>query len=73
MKTENNKFARAEMLIRKPVSEVFQAFWIHRLLVNFGLQRIWKTRRKPKTEWTWEMYGFSLSVRTVVLQENKRL
>ena len=32
-----------------------------------------KLEENQKTEWTWEMYGFSLSVTTLVLQENKKI
>ncbi|MWB96191.1 polyketide cyclase [Flavobacterium sp. GA093] len=73
MTTENN-FAKAEMLIRKPVSEVFQAFVNPEITSKFwftkgsGLLEPGKT-----TEWTWEMYGFSLSVFTKVLEENKKI
>ena len=74
MKAENNHFAKAEMLIRKPVSEVFQAF------INPEITRkFWFTKgsgileQDTQTVWTWEMYGFSLTVTTHVLQENKKI
>ena len=74
MKTENNHFAKAEMLIRKPVSEVFQAFTDPEITSKF-----WFTKSSGKliagttTEWTWEMYGFSLTVTTHNLEENKKI
>ena len=74
MATENSNFARAEMLIRKPVSQVFQAFVQPEITSKF-----WFTKgsgnlvQDEKTDWTWEMYGFSLSVMTHVLQENKKI
>ncbi|HJY13003.1 MAG TPA: SRPBCC domain-containing protein, partial [Flavobacterium sp.] len=74
MKTENNKFAKAEMLIRKPVSEVFQAFIDPEITSKFWFTKgSGKLEQDKKTEWTWEMYGFSLSVTTHVLQENKKI
>ena len=74
MKTENNKFAKAEMLIRKPVSEVFQAFIDPEITSKFWFTKgSGKLEENTKTEWTWEIYGFSLSVSTLVLQKNKKI
>lgn len=74
MATENSSFARAEMLIRKPVSEVFQAFINPKITSKFWFTKGSGTlKQDEKTEWTWEMYGFSLSVTTRVLQENKKI
>lgn len=74
MKTENNKFAKAEMLIRKPVSEVFEAFVNPQITSKFWFTKgSGKLEENKKTEWTWEMYGFSLTVQTLVLQENKKI
>jgi uncharacterized protein YndB with AHSA1/START domain len=74
MATVHNNFAKAEMLIRKPVAEVFQAFTNPEITSKF-----WFTKGSDKlqegqsAEWTWEMYGFSLTIITKVLEENKRL
>ncbi|MFB9110520.1 SRPBCC family protein [Flavobacterium gyeonganense] len=74
MATVNNNFAKAEMLIRKPVSEVFQAFINPEITSKF-----WFTKGSEKleegksSEWTWEMYGFSLTVLTKVIEEDKRI
>ncbi|TDW48909.1 uncharacterized protein YndB with AHSA1/START domain [Flavobacterium sp. 270] len=74
MKAQSNNFAKAEMLIRKPVSEVFQAF-INPEITN----KFWFTKgsgnleEDKSTEWTWEMYGFSLTVLTKVLKENHKI
>ena len=46
MKTENNKFAKAEMLIRKPVSEVFQAFVDPEITSKFWLQKAQENSNK---------------------------
>ena len=55
--------AKAEMLIRKPVAEVFEAF------VNPEITRkFWFTRSTGRLEagkqvtWTWEMYDHSVAV-----------
>lgn len=74
MATLNNNFAKAEMLIRKPVSEVFQAFIDPEVTSKF-----WFTKGSEKLEqgksavWTWEMYGFSLTVLTKIIEKNKRI
>ena len=53
------------MLIRKPVSEVFQAFIDPAITTNF-----WFTKSSGRLEvgrittWTWEMYGVSTDVMT---------
>ncbi|MCI9844529.1 SRPBCC family protein [Flavobacterium pectinovorum] len=74
MATVNHNFAKAEMLIRKPVSEVFQAF------INPEITRqFWFTKgsgnleQGKSTVWTWEMYGFSLTVFTQIIEEDKRI
>jgi len=74
MATVNNNFAKAEMLIRKPVSEVFAAFIDPEITSKF-----WFTKGSDKLEegkstvWTWEMYGFSLTVLTKVIEKNRRI
>ncbi|KAF2517031.1 SRPBCC family protein [Flavobacterium foetidum] len=74
MKVANNHFAKAEMLIRKPVSEVFNAFVDPEITSKFWFTKgSGKLEEDQTTEWTWEMYGFSLKVKTHVLQENKKI
>lgn len=74
MATVNNNFAKAEMLIRKPVSEVFQAFINPEITSKF-----WFTKGSEKLEegksaqWSWDMYGFSLTVLAKVIEEDKRI
>ena len=63
----NLKFATVEtqMLIRKPVSQVFQAFIDPAITTNF-----WFTKSSGKLEvgktvkWEWEMYGITTNVLT---------
>lgn len=73
METTQN-FAKAEMLIRKPVSEVFEAF------VNPEITtKIWFTKSSGKLEtgkqvaWTWEMYNHTVPVNVVSIEENKKI
>lgn len=74
MATVNNNFAKAEMLIRKPVSEVFQAFTDPEITSQFWFTKgSGKLEEGKSTVWIWEMYGFSLTVFTKVIEENKRI
>ena len=66
--------AKAEMQIRKPVAEVFEAF------VNPAItSRFWFTKGSDRLDagkevsWEWEMYNFSVQVKVKELDRNKRL
>jgi uncharacterized protein YndB with AHSA1/START domain len=66
--------AKAEMLIRKPVAEVFEAF------VNPAItSRFWFTKGSGRLEtgrqieWDWEMYGVSVPVDVKAMEENARI
>ncbi|MBO9594913.1 MAG: SRPBCC family protein [Niabella sp.] len=63
METTVQNFAKAAMLIHKPVAEVFEAF------VNPEITtKIWFTRssgpleKGRQLEWVWEMYGVTVPV-----------
>ncbi len=66
--------AKAEMLIRKPVAEVFEAFVDPAITTRF-----WFTRSSGKLElgahvrWDWEMYGVSAHVDVKELIPNERI
>lgn len=65
---------QAEMLIRKPVSEVFEAFVDPDITTKF-----WFTRSSGKLEagkeirWDWEMYGVSDTILVKELETNRRI
>jgi len=66
--------AKAEMLIRKPVAEVFEAF------VDPGVtSKFWFTRGSgrlqpgQRVQWDWEMYDFSIQVAVKSIEVNKRI
>src|SRR2546426_11751633 len=74
MEIQNIPIAKTAMLIRKPVSEVFEAF------VNPAItSRFWFTKGSDRLEagkqvrWDWEMYNLSLQVSVKALEENKRI
>jgi len=74
MSLEHPPFGKAEMLIRKPVAEVFEAF------VNPAItSRFWFTKSSGRLEsgkqikWDWEMYGSSAQVSVKAIEENRRI
>ena len=66
--------AQAEMLIRKPVAEVFEAFMNPEITTRF-----WFTKSSGRLEagkqvtWTWEMYNASSQVTVKDVEQNKRI
>lgn len=66
--------AKAEMLIRKPVAEVFEAFIDPEIT-----KRFWFTKSTGRLEagkhvtWTWEMYNHSVQVEVKAVELNKRI
>jgi Uncharacterized conserved protein len=73
-KMNNGPVAKAEMLIRKPVAEVFEAFVNPAITAKF-----WFTRGSDRLEagkqvqWDWEIYGFSVPVNVKAVEKNARI
>jgi uncharacterized protein YndB with AHSA1/START domain len=67
-------FAKAELLIRRPVSEVFEAFVDPAITSKF-----WFTKSSGRLEpsahvrWDWEMYDFSVEVSVRAVEQNRRI
>ncbi|MBP3040812.1 SRPBCC family protein [Bacillaceae bacterium Marseille-Q3522] len=65
---------KTEMLIRKPVKKVFEAFIDPAVTTKF-----WFTKSSGRLEsgkhvkWDWEMYGVSTNVHVKEVEENKRI
>ena len=74
MTDKNLKCSEAQMLIRKPVSEVFKAFIDPELTKHF-----WFTKGSDKLEvgkavtWEWEMYNFSTKVIATEILTDKKI
>lgn len=67
-------FAKAEMLIRKPVNEVFEAFTNPEITTQFWFTKSTGTLENGKNlEWTWEMYNVTIPVSVKQLEQNKLL
>ena len=70
----NAPSARAEMLIRRPAANVFEAFANPEITTRF-----WFTKSSGRLEagkqvtWTWEMYNASVQVKVKEVEPNKRI
>ena len=66
--------ARAQMLIRRPVAEVFGA-----MVDPAVTSRFWFSKGSAKLEagkrvrWEWEMYGASAEIEVMAVEENRRI
>jgi uncharacterized protein YndB with AHSA1/START domain len=70
----NAPVAKAEMLIRKPVSEVYEAFIDPAITAQFWFTKGSGRLEAGKTvQWDWEMYGASASVEVIELEPNQRI
>ncbi len=74
MKITQIPFAKAEMLIRKPVAKVFEAFVEPAITTKF-----WFTRSSGRLEpgkqiqWEWEMFNASAQISVKAIEQNKRI
>lgn len=75
MNIDNTSYAEAAMLIRKPISEVFEAFIDPEITTKF-----WFTKSSEKLEegksidWVWEMYGnHTVTVKVLSLLANESI
>lgn len=66
--------ATTAMLIRRPVAEVFAAVVDPAITSKFWFSH-GSGRLEPgaQVEWTWEMYGFSVGVNVLEVEENARV
>ena len=66
--------AKAEMLIRRPVAEVFEAFANPEITSKFWFSKgSGRLEAGKKVTWHWEMYNFSVPVKVKVLEPNSRI
>jgi uncharacterized protein YndB with AHSA1/START domain len=74
MASDQRPVAKAEMLIRKPVDEVFEAF-IDPAITS----KIWFTKGSGRLEpgavvqWDWEMYNSSVQATVKDIKQNERI
>lgn len=74
MRIEHTPSAKAEMLIRRPVAEVFEAFVNPAITAKF-----WFTKSSGRLEagkqirWDWEMYNASAQVSVKAVEQDRRI
>jgi uncharacterized protein YndB with AHSA1/START domain len=74
MTLQNAPIVKTQMLIRKPVAEVFEAFVDPAITTKF-----WFTKSSGRLEpgkvirWDWEMYGASAQVNVQEVEPNRRI
>ena len=68
----DNNFGQATMLIRKPVSEVFDAFINPEKTTKFWFTKsTGKLEEGKSVDWIWEMYNLSVPVKVKRIIENE--
>lgn len=66
--------ARVEMLVRRPVAEVFRAFVDPAVTTGFWFTRgSGPLREGGEVRWDWEMYGVGTTVRVLRLDPDRRI
>ena len=74
MGIQHQPVAKAEMLIRKPVADVFEAFVNPAITTKF-----WFTKGSGRLDagkqirWDWEMYNVSVQVNVKAIEKNARI
>ena len=64
--------ARAEMMIRKPVAEVFEAFANPGITSHFWFSNgTGRLETGARVRWDWEMYGFSVDVEVKAVEPGR--
>ena len=59
MTQDNTSYAEAAMLIRKPISTVFQAFINPEITTKFWFTKgSGNLQEGQSIDWVWEMYGY---------------
>lgn len=72
--SNTNHFADAAMCIRKPITEVFNAFIDPTVTTKFWFTKSTGKLEEGKTvEWTWGMYGVSAPVRIKTILPNEKI
>ena len=74
LEVKNQPIAKAELLIRKPVAEVFEAFVDPDVITRFWFDRSTGPLEADKTvQWHWEALKLSAEVRVKAIEKDKRI
>lgn len=67
-------FARAAMMIRKPVNDVFNAFTDAEAITKFWFSKsTGNLQPGAKVQWTWESYNLTTGAEVKEFEQNKRI
>lgn len=74
MEFRKQPVAKAELLIRKPVAEVFEAFVDPNLITRFWFDKSsGRLESNTTVQWHWELLNAAAEVRVKLIEENKRI
>lgn len=74
MNDTSNHFAEAAMLIRKPVTEVYEAFINPEITTKFWFTKSsGRLELNSKVDWVWEMYNVTIPVTVKALIPNQSI
>ncbi|WP_225906362.1 SRPBCC family protein [Ensifer canadensis] len=74
MKLQDELIANAEMLIRRPVAEAFEAFVDPSITSRFWLSEgSGRLERGRRITWTWRWYNFSVDADVKAVEPNQRI
>lgn len=75
MNIDNTSYAEAAMLIRKPISEVFEAFINPEITTKFWFSKSsGKLEEGKSIDWVWEMYGnHAVTVKVLSILANESI
>lgn len=74
MTLENSPVAKATMLIRRPIEEVFNSFIDPSITTKFWFSRSTGPLKVGETiTWYWDHYGVSAEILVKAIEENKRI
>ncbi len=71
---QNAVQAKAELLIRKPVAQVFEAFINPEVTTRFWFTRsTGRLETGKQVQWYWDMYNVSTQVLVKAIEQDKRI
>jgi len=74
MSLKINNTATAEMMIRKPIAEVFEAFINPEITTKFWFTKsTGKLETGKQVDWIWEMYNLTVPVSVKAIEPNQRI
>ena len=74
MENQEQHFAQAQMVIRKPAAEVFEAFINPDITTKFWFNKSsGRLEAGKQVQWTWEMYHVSIPVHVKTIEPNSKI